>query len=36
MVCKEAGANYVAEMFFNSSFEKVDEALRLNRYYTEL
>ena len=36
MICKESGAHYVAEMYFNSSFVKVSDALRLNRYYTEL
>lgn len=36
MICKEGGANYVAEMFFNESFVKANEALKLNRYYTQI
>jgi len=34
IICKEAGINYVAELFFNASFVHVSEALKLNRYYT--
>lgn len=36
MICKEGGVNYVAEMFFNESFVKASEALKLNRYYTQI
>lgn len=36
MICKEGGANYVAEMLFNESFVKAKDALKLNRYYTQV
>jgi len=36
MICKEGGLNYVAEMYFNESFVKANEALKLNRYYTQV
>lgn len=36
MICKEGGLNYVAQLYYNQSFSKVDEALKLNRYYTEI
>jgi hypothetical protein len=36
MICKEGGINYVAEFYFNEAFVLSKDALKLNRYYTEI
>lgn len=36
MICKEGGVNYVAELYYNQHFNKTEDALKLNRYYTEI
>lgn len=36
MICQEGGLNYVSEYFLNETFEKPEEALKLNRYYNTI
>lgn len=36
MICREGGVNYVPEFYYNDSFVFSKDALRLNRYYTQI
>ena len=36
MICKESQVNYVAEFYYNNLFDKVEDALKLNRYYNQI
>ena len=36
MICRESGLNYVAEFFLDENFVLSKDALKLNRYYTQL